>query len=1009
MIRSLWGLVLGLFVMLLSACGGGGSDAGDCVIGCSGNGGTTAKVAELRIAVSSNTIDLTSPSPVTVTITAVNAANQAVADAPVSVSVNEGGNILANATKTDSAGVLTAILDAGSKKTVRVMTITAVSGTITKEAAVAVVEGGPSSPVSDLRISVSSASIDAAAPAPVAVTVTAVNASNQLVSNAPVSLSVDAGALMTALASKTDGSGVVGGTLELGSNKTVRPLTVTAISGTVAKSVVVSVVQGSPSAPVAELRVIASTSTISNKAPAPVEVTVQAVSANNLPVSGAPIVVRADQGGVVTAGSATTSVGGTVTVTLGMGADTTPRVITLTATSGSQTGTGRVTVVDGFSGGTASVALSLSNATVSNLSPATVTAVLLDAKGLPIPNAVVSFSSQKGLGRFNANSALTDVQGRAQVQLSPATPTTVGADYVQASAKYSGSDLASEAGFNIVPTAVQISKVQSDTPSLSAYGQTNISLELTGSVPGVPVTIQATSQCAAAGKATLTPALVTTSNGKATFVLKDNQCGVNALKDTVTFSVVGSDASKALDIGVSAPGASSLAYVSATPPTIFLKGSGFIESSSVVFQVRDSSNNPLPGVPVLLSLVNGTGGLALEGADLSGTVQRASDASGQISVRVLAGTVPTPIRIRAELVSASAISTVSSGLSLAVGLPSQQNYSLSQQTENIEGRDYDGTPNRYTIIASDRMGNPVPDDTAVNFVAEGGQIASTAFTKLTQGLSSASGGYQSSEPRPRDMRVTVLAYSVGEESFLDKNGNNVWDPEEFFQDLGHPFLSRSYSITGYNAAVDQYFAFQPSSQACAPNGDPVLLRPGVPIPSIANTCDGKIGRNFVRRAVETVLSGSTSAIYIDQSSLTGAATGLGEFGTVAGLCPVIEIVDTAEGAKRKLIPFGVDGSVIAAPGKSLRFIVADNTLTRFNPMPAGTKVSIGFTEGLSGKLLGGSPVPSTLYPTPISVEIGFGVGVNVGAISITTTTPKEVSTTYTMAVQRAAAPSACVP
>ena len=1007
MIRSLWTVVLGFLVLLLSACGGGGSDSGDCVIGCSGNGGsTTAKVAELRIALSSSTLDLTSASPVTVTVTAVNASNQAVADAAVTVSVDDG-NILANATKTDSAGVLTATLEAGANKKVRVMKITAVSGSVSKEASIAVVDGSSSSPVSDLRLTVSSASIDASAPAPVTVTVTAVNASNQVVSGAPVALSVAGDGLVTAAGPTTDGAGQLAGTLELGANRTVRTLTVTAISGTIAKSVVVSVVEGSPSATVAELRVTAATATISNKAPAPVEITVQAVNANNLPVSGAPVTVRADLGGVVTAGAATTNAAGTLTVTLGMGSDPTPRVITLTATSGSKTGTGQVTVVDGFNAGTASVAVSISNATVSNLSPATVTAVLLDAKGLPIPNAVVSFSSLKGLGRFNANSALTDGQGRAQVQLSPATPTTVGADYVQASAKYSGSDLASEAGFNIVPTAVQISKVESDTPSLSAYGQTNINLELTGSVPGVPVTIQATSQCTAAKKATLDPELVTTSNGKATFVLKDNQCGVNAVKDTVTFSVVGSNATKALDIAVSAPSASSLAYVSATPPTIFLKGSGFTESSSVVFQVRDSSDNALPSVPVLLSLVNATGGLALEGADLSGTVQRSSDAKGQISVRVLAGTVPTPIRIRAELVSASAISTVSSGLSLAVGLPSQQNYSLSQQTENIEGRDYDGTPNRYTIIASDRMGNPVPDDTAVNFVAEGGQIASTAFTKLTQGLSSASGGYQSSEPRPLDMRVTVLAYSVGEESFIDKNGNNVWDPNEFFQDLGHPFLSRSYSINGYNAAVDQYFAFQTSTQACAPNGDPVLLPAGVQIPSIANTCDGKIGRNFVRRALETVLSGSTSAIYIERNVNTGAALGLG--GTVAGICPVVEIVHTAEGAKRKLIPFGVDGSVIAAPGKSLRFIVADNTLTRFNPMPAGTEVSIGVTDGLSGKLLGGSPVPSTPYPTPISVEIGFSDGVNVGALSITTTTPKKVSTTYTMAVQRAAAPSACVP
>ena len=56
------------------------------------------------------------------------------------------------------------------------------------------------------------------------------------------------------------------------------------------------------------------------------------------------------------------------------------------------------------------------------------------------------------------------------------------------------------------------------------------------------------------------------------------------------------------------------------------------------------------------------------------------------------------------------------------GLPSQLNFSVSQATINIEGYKIQGTPNTYTVIASDRLGNPVPDGTAINFIAEGGQI-----------------------------------------------------------------------------------------------------------------------------------------------------------------------------------------------------------------------------------------------------------------------------------------------
>lgn len=1003
MIRSLWGVVLGLMVLLLAACGGGGSDSGDCVIGCTDNGGgTTAKVSELRITLSSATIDLTSPSPVTVTVTAVNAANQAVADAVVTVGVNNNGNILANASKTDSSGVLTAILDAGSNKTVRVMEITAVSGSVTKTASVAVVEGGPSSPVTELRMSVSSASIDSSAPVPVAVTVTAVNASNQVVSNAPVSLSVAGGAQITAAAAKTDGAGALAGTLELGDNRAVRTLTVTAISGAIAKSVVVSVVEGSPSAAVAELRVTAASPTISNKAPAPVEVTVQAVNANNLPVSGAPITVRADQGGVVTAGSATTSAAGTLTVTLGMGADTTPRIITLTATSGIRTGTGKVTVVDGFNAGSASVAVALSSASVSNGSPSTVTVTLLDAKGVAVPSAVVTFSSEGGLGRFSASSALTDGQGKAQVQLSPATSTTAGADYVLASAQVNGVDVSAKAGFSVVATPIQIQSLTSDSPAgIGAYGQTNLDVVLTGTSPGVPVTLQAVSQCAATGKATLLPALLTTSIGTGSFVLKDNQCGVNANNDTVTISIVGSTTAKSIQIPIGRPAASSLAYVSASPSVIYLRGSGFAESSTVTFQVRDSSGNPLPNVPVTMSLVNGTGGVVLEGAN----VPRNSDSNGQISGRVIAGTVPTPVRVRAELTNTPSISTVSSGLSIAVGLPSQQNFSLAQKTINIEGWNHDGTTNSYTIIASDRMGNPVPDDTAINFVTEGGgQIASQAFTKSVQGLSSATATFQSSEPRPADGRVTILAYALGEESFLDLNGNNVWDGgvnnAEPFQDLGDVFVSRKF-VSLYDPAVDQTFSFAGSTSGCAPNNNP-LLPANASIPSIGTRCDGTLGRNFVRRATETVLSTSSPEVYIFRG---GVNSPLGLSGTLNANCATRTIVSSSDGVTTSTF-YDVSTGIFSATG-AMTLLLADSNLNRLNPMPAGTKVTVSSTDGLAVKVLGGTPVVSTSEATTIGVSVGFDATTTAGTLFITTETPKGLFTSVPVPVFKGAANSQC--
>jgi hypothetical protein len=120
-----------------------------------------------------------------------------------------------------------------------------------------------------------------------------------------------------------------------------------------------------------------------------------------------------------------------------------------------------------------------------------------------------------------------------------------------------------------------------------------------------------------------------------------------------------------------------------------------------------------------MRLLTLTGGVLMEGG--TADVVRASDALGRVTVRVNSGTLPTPVRVSATIVG-SAITTVSSNLSVAVGLPSQINFSLSQGIRNIEGYNIDGTPNTYQIIAADRSGNPIPEGTSINFVAEGGQV-----------------------------------------------------------------------------------------------------------------------------------------------------------------------------------------------------------------------------------------------------------------------------------------------
>ena len=113
-------------------------------------------------------------------------------------------------------------------------------------------------------------------------------------------------------------------------------------------------------------------------------------------------------------------------------------------------------------------------------------------------------------------------------------------------------------------------------------------------------------------------------------------------------------------------------------------------------------------------------------------------------------------------------------LTISTGISDQDSVSLSATKLNIEGWGVDGVTTILTMRLSDHFNNPVPDGTAVNFITEGGQIIGSCTTVL----GACSSTLTSSNPRPADGRVTVLAFAVGEESFTDLNSNGFADPGE---------------------------------------------------------------------------------------------------------------------------------------------------------------------------------------------------------------------------------------
>jgi hypothetical protein len=666
-----------------------------------------------------------------------------------------------------------------------------------------------------------------------------------------------------------------------------------------------------------------------------------------------------------------------------------------------------------------SLSVALSNTTVSSAAPVTVTATLLDSTNSPLANVVVSFATTGKLGAFSASSALTNSSGVATVSLSPSASSTSGADTVIASATVGTAAVTGSAGFSLVATSASITSFTTAAGGtaaapLSAYGQTVLTLALSGVSAATPATLTIASACVSAGKATLSPASTTVTSSPVTVTYKDTGgCGSTLAQDTLTASISGTTSQQVLQLNLSSPAANNIVFVSATPPTIYLQGTGLTTSSQVVFQVNDLANNPLPGQLVTLNLNTFAGGLTINGGNSS--VTQTTDSNGRVSALINAGTVPTPARVTATL--AGGITTVSSNLSVAVGLPSELHFSLSQGTINIEGYNRDGTGNTYLVIASDRVGNPVPNGTAINFIAEGGQVQAAAFTATIPtaatpcpvatsassatgtGLSCAVAQYQTSQPRPADGRVTVMAYTLGEKSFVDANGNNVFDAGEAFQDLGNPYLDTLYNGVYGSSPNNQFIAQTPlGSAVCNPLALSPTLQLDLSIPSQPNTCTGSWGKAYVRRAVETIYSTSAA----NPMWFTPAQSGLA-LAPSAALCGATSLVIPNTAAqpaynaagvpsKATYYPVGYTGLYGLASTGVITFFTSDANPVAFNPVAAGSNLTVAATTGLTATIAGGSPVASSSAPTLASVNYSFAAGVSSGTITITITSPSGLST-----------------
>lgn len=432
-------------------------------------------------------------------------------------------------------------------------------------------------------------------------------------------------------------------------------------------------------------------------------------------------------------------------------------------------------------------------------------AQFLDASSQGIASQLVTFTA--GNVTLTPSTALTNDQGIAQVNYTP-SETELGAASLNVSLAYQEQTFQtnslyevlsadaiggegelklghfdSEGGFVEGSLATTLAQVDGKY-IISAGGSFGITASLIsqaddGTITRVqtPSSISFSSDCVVSNNASLdTP--VTTLSGSASSTFQDTSCSGNSERDdqVIASTLVGNQTLNAsLPFTLARQTLASLSFVSAEPSSIRIKGAGgtgSTESSLVSFKVSGSNGQPSAQQTVSFSLDTVVGGLRFSNG--LATADSITNSEGVASVRVQAGTVPTPVRVVASATDTDTGETITSQseqLTVNTGLPQQLGFSLSTSLFNPEADQYNGEKATITAYASDSFGNPAPDDTTINFTTEGGQIASNCAT--LNGTCSVE--WTSADARVPNHRITVLAYSLGHETFFDTNGNNIFD------------------------------------------------------------------------------------------------------------------------------------------------------------------------------------------------------------------------------------------
>lgn len=455
---------------------------------------------------------------------------------------------------------------------------------------------------------------------------------------------------------------------------------------------------------------------------------------------------------------------------------------------------------------------------------AVLTVKLVNGQGEIMADRIVTLAAE--IGTLNVQSALTDNSGEVNFVLTAGNE-DLGAGVLTVSTSENSDFISSQLNYEILaaaPTSAETIQVgHFDEAGVFIEGVLGISgydseadvtitagsslgvlvalIDSTGKRVLTPTQVSFTSNCVSAGLSTIN-ATALTINGVAQATFTDTQCaGSDGTDDIIAASVVIDDQlvtlSRAFSIASEQVG--SISFMSATPESIVLKGTGGVnksETSVLTFKVMSALGNDLANQLVTFALNSTVGGVSLNHESSY------TNSEGLVSVTVKSGTAPTVVRVNASTNNdGNIISTQSDLLTVNTGLPDQDSITIAASTINIE--DINGVTTDITAYMSDAFNNPVPDGTTVKFSAEGGSITSSCNT--VNGNCSVT--WTATEPRVTDNRITVLATAVGHETFFDNDGNNVFNSTD-----GSAIVNNNVA-SGFDRASAQTSGFIDMSEA----------------------------------------------------------------------------------------------------------------------------------------------------------------------------------------------------